>query len=303
MSTTNLIFLIVVLLLLLILILLWLLRARLRHEWPFPPAYPVREFIIENELVIAGSAAAITGALNDPAVRLIQMVEVHRLDFSSFPNPAKNCAGLSDDYMIALYRLLGTEPHLQNALDAIHAAGGTNVFAEPNRVTGKPWDPEPGPWDPEPGSYKGPASMSLATEADFGEQWAFKMVGLLPYSQMTQAPHGAGVMVGVFDTSPYSPPEGPGQALALPMAQPFDTLSLIARQIHDWSNMPASQPAPDLSDHGLFVAGLVHAMAPHSEIRLVKVLDPDRRGSMYRLLVGVHDFMTPRYAPALRHKP
>ncbi len=299
MSTSNVIILIIVLLLLLLLLLLWLLRARLRHEWPFPPAYPVREFIIENELVIAGSAAAIAGVLTDQRVRQVQMVEVNRLDFSGFPVPAKNCAGLPDDYVITLYRLLGTQPNLQNALDVINAAGGTNVFAEPNRITGKPWDPEPGPWDPEPGSYKGPASVSLATEADFARQWAFKLIGLLPYSQNTQAPHGGGVIVGVFDTSPYSPPEGVGQAFALPMPQPFGVLTLIARQIHDWSNMSPSLPGPDLSDHGLFVAGLVHAVAPLSDIRLVKVLDTDRRGSMYRLMVGVHDFMTrdmlPRY--------
>ncbi len=101
MSAENVFFLILLILLLLLLLLLWLLRARLRHQWPFAPEYPVREFIIEDELVMAGSAAAIAGVLNDPSVRQIQMVEVNRLDFAGFPAPAKNCAGLPADYVIA----------------------------------------------------------------------------------------------------------------------------------------------------------------------------------------------------------
>src|SRR5512133_1940211 len=114
---------IILIILLLLLLLLWLLRARLHHEWPFPPAYPVPEFIIEDELVVAGSAARLAIVFSDNAVRQIQMVEVNRLDFSSFPITAVSCAGLPPDYVIALYRLLGTRPNLQNALNVINTLG------------------------------------------------------------------------------------------------------------------------------------------------------------------------------------
>jgi hypothetical protein len=319
--------LILLILVLLVILLLWLLRARLHHQRPFPPEYPVTEFIIENELVVAGSSQKIAGviaaAVSDSR---IQMVEVNRLDFSSLPVLA---AGLPSDYAIVMYRLPGRKPDLQKALDAIRAARekldqdiparndpDLNFYAEPNRITGNPWDPEPGPWDPEPGSFKGPVSLSLATPSDFANQWAFKLIGLLPYSLLTGVPHGEQVTVGVFDTSPYHPGEGAGQAFSLPMPQPFGSLQLIARDIHNWSNMPPrTQPGllervltgrpiqlpedPELSDHGLFVSGLAHAVAPRSEIRLVKVLDPDRRGNLYRLMAGVHDFMVRDMLPHL----
>jgi hypothetical protein len=322
--------LILLILVLLVILLLGLLRGYHRHEWPFPPEYPVTEFIIENELVVAGSSVAITTVIAEAvSASRIQMVEVNRLDFSNFPAQIKICAGLPLDYRIAMYRLQGAKPDLQTALDAIRDArkkldqdipGGNNldlnIYAEPNRITGNPWDPEPGPWDPEPGSFKGPVSLSLATPSDFANQWAFKLIGLLPYSALTGVPHGEQVTVGVFDTSPYHPGEGAGQAFSLPMPQPFGALQLIARDIHNWSNMPPrTQPGllervltgrpiqqledPELSDHGLFVSGLVHAVAPRSEIRLVKVLDPDRRGSLYRLMAGVHDFMVRDMLPHL----
>jgi subtilisin family serine protease len=47
--------------------------------------------------------------------------------------------------------------------------------------------------------------------------------------------------------------------------------------------MNPEEEAPDVSDHGLFAAGLVHAVAPESEIQLIRVLDDTGQGDLQTL--------------------
>lgn len=48
--------------------------------------------------------------------------------------------------------------------------------------------------------------------------------------------------------------------------------------------------APDLSDHGLFVAGLIHAIAPESEIHLYRVLDEHGCGQVFTISEAILHF-------------
>ena len=47
-----------------------------------------------------------------------------------------------------------------------------------------------------------------------------------------------------------------------------------------------------LGHHGLFAASMVHAVAPNSEIELIRVLDSDTTGNMYTLILGLYNLLT-----------
>jgi subtilisin family serine protease len=50
--------------------------------------------------------------------------------------------------------------------------------------------------------------------------------------------------------------------------------------------------AVDVRDHGLFVAGLIHAVAPASEIRLVRVLNEYGCGGLFTLKIALDNFVS-----------
>lgn len=47
----------------------------------------------------------------------------------------------------------------------------------------------------------------------------------------------------------------------------------------------------DISDHGLFVAGLVYAVAPASNIHLIKVLNDQGQGDLFGFIAAVNVFV------------
>jgi len=57
--------------------------------------------------------------------------------------------------------------------------------------------------------------------------------------------------------------------------------------------LPATDPknALDMRDHGLFVSGLVHAVAPQSDITLIRVLNPYGCGSLQSLNSGLFRYI------------
>jgi subtilisin family serine protease len=57
-------------------------------------------------------------------------------------------------------------------------------------------------------------------------------------------------------------------------------------------NISLTHIVTDVSDHGLFVAGLVHAVAPASEIQLYPVLDQYGCGDLYTLITRLHTFIS-----------
>jgi hypothetical protein len=128
----------------------------------------------------------------------------------------------------------------------------------------------------------------------FKEQWALGLrsgIGLYDESE-NRIPRGdgEGVRVGIFDTSPFG---GAGE-------ETVGALKLLVSH-------PALRPAPgcpgidvytgrslenqDISNHGLFVAGLVHEVAPASEIHLVRVLEDDGCGSLFSIAEEIQAFV------------
>ena len=125
---------------------------------------------------------------------------------------------------------------------------------------------------------------------DFWKQWALERIGLIQNGMRATGRCGQGVRVGVFDTSPFA--EG-GRPIPAGWGHP-PLLTVVHPTVFD--DYPVPPPPglpdpPDLNSHGLSVAGLVYAVAPHSDIYLYKVLNEYARGNLYVLCCALMEFM------------
>lgn len=194
----------------------------------------------------------------------------------------------------------------------INRAGRShNVSADPNlllghSVCGSPHSSEGSPFGGAPKLL--PVGEEEAVKL-FWEQWAFQHVGagLFFKDELAGATikhQGEGVIVGVFDTSPFTDtwdsvaygedeeivkwetvkwvnPTMDVEPLTLKVSYPevVNTVTITAPNMHD-----------DVRDHGLFVAGLVHAVAPASELHLIRVLNEHGCGDLFTLNEAVRRF-------------
>jgi subtilisin family serine protease len=298
------------LLLLLILLLLLLAGARRpqpqgpRQAPPSPPsAFPPEEFYVQDQLIVSGPAASVAAAVK-AAGDLIRAEPLRRLTFGELDAEVRACLNACadwdfSDYVMDLYQLSGHEDAVAAAIAAINRAVGRggSVRAEPNWLSGHPWDPTGSPWDPtgspwDPTGSSDAGSQSAPPEL-FLKQWAFRQIDLFGVQQPGS---GRGVRIGLFDTSPYDEVEVGANGRTL-----------------DWINEPAplrltlvNYPIPavnnsekDLSNHGLFAAGLAHAVAPAAEIHLIRVLNQNNKGDLFTLNQALFDFIKEN-APAQR---
>ncbi len=160
-------------------------------------------------------------------------------------------------------------------------------------ITGAPWGVEGVPWGVE--GVAGSMTPAAATDL-YWRQWAFTgphgigristAGGLQPLGDQT----GENVRVALFDSSPF---EQTGCYrfdgwLSFPPTRRERTTPL---EIHTWRPVavPVTVPGPadldiDISDHGLFAAGLTYGVAPEAELHLVEVLNSHGQGDLHSLL-------------------
>jgi subtilisin family serine protease len=180
------------------------------------------------------------------------------------------------------------------------------VVGSPWEVVGSPWEVVGSPWEVV-GSLGGPPVPADVAADLFWNQWAFQQIGAGPFFTSTLAstlstPAGAAVRVGVFDTSPFSEPptlkaaaEGewvPSSNQPDWRAQSGEETSLeLTTFFSELPPLKTTDPdPPDLSNHGLFVAGLIHAIAPESDIRLYRVLDEHGCGQVFTISEAILHF-------------
>lgn len=189
---------------------------------------------------------------------------------------------------------------------------GGRSCSDPNETGGSP--NETGGSPNETGGSPLAGIEPGAAKELFGQQWAFQHIGLdanlmrdpSQASALSQA--GGGVLVGVFDTSPFTfnaaaheqvlnatdvftwaAPDWISPSLTL-MVVPSTSSPSIAATFR----APLSGAAPvysDVSEHGLFVSGLIHAVAPRSEIVLYEVLDDAGCGDLFGLITRMNEFI------------
>jgi len=106
-------------------------------------------------------------------------------------------------------------------------------------------------------------------------QWAFGPQGInLQSSSLT----GRGVRVAVFDTSPIR------------IRLPFWWRIGIALPTPMWFTGWDAAGTTTVSNHGLFVAGLIHRIAPNSRIQLIQVLNDNGCGELWALDRALEDY-------------
>lgn len=201
-------------------------------------------------------------------------------------------------------------------INKFSARDGLAVFAEPDYHVSPAdnWAGGGSPWTQNGEWVNGldGGGLSEAPGGDFRSQWAFGSGGIdLPDREGDRTSDGyagEGVRIGIFDTSPpftrvkehYTFRELGGDALGA-LADAGPPLTVWYQELRPAPNCPGynrnseeeeSLESQDISNHGLFVAGLAHAVAPQSEIYLVRVLENDGCGDLFGINEGIQRFIS-----------
>jgi hypothetical protein len=162
------------------------------------------------------------------------------------------------------------------------------------------------------GGPYGVVTGTLDYEA-FLNQWAFTSTGILSDSVLTAPGGAAKVIIGIFDTSPFVD-KGAGSDLCSTIVSP--TVEATGKFSFTWPvQIPLSNISTesmsitikhgppedllcvvdggtnvDMRDHGLFVASIIHRIAPDAELYLYRVLNREGRGMATTLLAALTDF-------------
>jgi hypothetical protein len=274
---------------------------------PPPPEAEEPRYYVEDQVIVTGPAEAIDGTIDRSRAALIEaeivLTRVERLNLTFLGAFTETCPALPDvsapDGLVVIDQYKFTSPPEREAPvqqvigileDATLRVDG--ISSEPNYLTGRPPEPVEGdPWSiaGSPWSIAGsPWSkvLGLANQA-FRDQWAFGEDGIdLGAGSVPGPVLGQDVHIGVFDTSPF--PATVASAV-FSMTEPLE-LNLVHPM--PGGRLTADPDAPDVSDHGLFVSGLVHGVAPQSEIYLIRVLDDTAQGDLQTLNKALVNFIT-----------
>ncbi len=278
------------LLLVFLILLLWLLFNPTLDG----PAYPPDEFYVEGKVIIRGPQTAVETAIAQVS-GTVDLNRLERINFSELNQIVRNC--LADcssidfnSFVIDLYELTGTERNVAAAIEAINEAvgRGSDVRAEPNWLSGYPWEPTGSPWEPTGSPWEPTGSAATGEQSAppelFMEQWAFKQIGL---DQKEDDSAGRKVRIGLLDTSPFDI-----TGRAMPKLTWIKEPAPLSVTLNNKYPLPPEKKGHiDLSSHGLFASGLAHAIAPKAEIQLLRVLNKNNIGDLYTLLKAIFDFI------------
>jgi len=305
---------------LLLLLLFYLIEAYYRRRFPFNPGrYPRREYYIRDQVIVTGSEADVDAAIL--RVKNVNLKLIKRLRLQELGPRLVSCEPLPNDVnlhelVIDLYAIGGGRLSVERAIREINAALDSTsgrIIPEPNRLTGDPWEPEGSPWEPEGSPWEPEGSPwepegsplqrllgrkhkeSQDAPADlFMHQWAFDNIEL-HYS--SEKPTGDRVQVGIFDTSPFVEEDltamgGVPQTkwVQAQNAAPMKLKSVRNAKKRAVLRRNSRQPV-NLANHGLFVAGLIYALAENCDLHLIRVLDDDNRGDLFTLLEAIFEFV------------
>jgi subtilisin family serine protease len=290
---------------LLVILLIYLLLAYLNHWWPFRPQqpYPPSEHYVQNQVILVGPAAVVADAIAQVRGVSLELLEPP-LTFSELGPQVQSCPDIPPDLVVHLYRIRGLFPNVEKAVRLLNQtpAGSNGALAEPNWLSGHPWEPLGSPWEPlgspwEPlgsrlnNSQNAPRQVEKdANAAWFLPQWAFDQINLTGRPEQLA---GQGTLVGIFDTSPF--PLAAGTQLASPplnwIDQPLPMALQVSHPFFAATFKSSLKKLPDVRNHGLFIAGLVHALAPQASLQLVRVLDNDNRGDLFTLMREIFKFL------------
>lgn len=203
-----------------------------------------------------------------------------------------------EDLGVNLYEIPDKDRPVREAIAQIYQAAmqmkadnriDFGVYAEPNYLIGRP-PPILLSGDPDCVEAGAVAGGPGTATTDFLDQWALGVDGINMFAgtgsrrKRRSKRTGQGIRVGIFDTSPFDAPGG----WTIHWIEP--PLELCVHHPGEVVPLESLSKAPDFSDHGLFVAGLVHVVAPESEIHLIRVLNDKAQGDLGTLVDALELF-------------
>jgi Subtilase family len=226
------------------------------------------------------------GPSNEGALKLVEGCDLSYLDTRK--DAASNARLPRRQLVMRLYEI-PTGSDVDTVISQINRAKvntqSLSVSVDPNyltRLSDTTTDPCAHPGDPGSGGGHPLGAPGMAdpqkTRDAFMRQWAFGSAGI----NMPSSPGltGRGVRVGIFDTSPFRIP--------LPFFRRIGSALPVPLWFTNWDAGGTTM----MSNHGLFVAELIHGIAPKSHIHLVRVLNEDGCGDLWTLNTGLHDFIS-----------
>jgi len=296
-------------------------RNRGKGERPLPPpkiVYPPKEFYILNQVILSGPAGIIDGLPERVrAAYQVILTELDRLKFEQLGQAwRENCANLPADLVIVKYQIEGDQPDVLRAIRLIDNLLGDQagvVVKEPNWITGQPYEIEGSPYEIEGSPYEieGSGGGNPGLDVDpvlFLKQWAFETIGLpavFDPSGKNARFAGRNVLVGIFDSSPYSSPAASLNQYLSKSAELADAPSPMNLELCNVDSDPGTAEASQcpsgetpeeikktsVRNHGYFVSGLIHAISPESKLYLYRVLDDCNQGDLFLLMKGIFLFL------------
>jgi hypothetical protein len=242
------------------------------------------EFWEEDQVIITGDATVISTAIDELGLSLEPLATTELgelvnqyLDSEAVANFLPNMSEpVMQLYQITQVPTLGDSTALVVCqISQYSRENAIDIYAEANFITGPhhPHSTEGSPITAPPVE---------AREVDFAAQWAFEELNV---DIMTLPDSVQEVHIGVFDTSPFAGNDVVAHAQPTPLELIVTAPSTAIPPPH-----PAAG-ALDVRDHGVFVAGLIHAVAPNAIIHLIRVLEDDGWGNTNTLTAGVYEFL------------
>lgn len=174
--------------------------------------------------------------------------------------------------------LLVDANYLTGLSGASSCANPFSVGDSPFSVGDSPFSVGDSPFSVGDSPYSGRGNN--ADPGAYRHQWALtQTVGVTPVIKSA----GAGVRVYIFDTSPYPPTAVSESIMQEGMDFPLDLTLHAPIAVSSYGPVTPSQVVSGAADHGLFTAGLVHLVAPGSEIHLVRTLNDYGCGDLFTL--------------------
>lgn len=176
--------------------------------------------------------------------------------------------------------------------------GALFVFADPNYLTQPTGDSKCtsiGSLGPNVIGHGPFGQPGTADATAFAGQWAFDTLTQgSSISDVVGAESGANVLVAIFDTSPFTQEVTAPDTLtpvSINWAQPSFTMSVIHPTLVGSGLGTVVTPTIGATQHGLFSAGLIHAIAVASPIRLIRVLEDNGCGDVADLGVALWNLL------------
>ena len=237
---------------------------------------------IDDQLILIGTPEDITQVVTPQNLGVtLTLVETCDLSYLNFRTaPASNSIVEQRGFVMQLYETQDGS-NVEAISDQINTSAG--VLADPNyltRLSDLTTDPCSLPNSGGGGSggtpYGDPGipdnDVEIRAAANgFMSQWAFGNQGINLLSSPSVGFAGEEVRVAVFDASP------------VPSYLPFFDRVGIALPSPLWFTTWNHAGTTMANSHGIFVAGLIHRIAPESDIQVIRVLNDNGCGDLWAL--------------------